>query len=168
MTERDSREPCWLFAAIVLFATSATAQERYAGRWTIERGDAAPWARGDGDVDPAEVKRLVGAHVTFEAKRIRGPDPLACTAPNYVVEDVPVEGLFQGALAEHGDRAADADAQATRMGFAKRPIATLDTGCEGAIDFHATGDDELLFALDNVIYRLHRDAARRASPRTTP
>ncbi|HEY6943276.1 hypothetical protein [Dokdonella sp.] len=168
MTERRSLTAGLRFAAIVLLATSATAQERYAGRWTIERGDAAPWARGDGDVDPAEVKRLVGTRVTFEPKHIRGPAPLACDGPKYVIEDVPAEGLFQGGLAEYGDHRVDADAQATRMGFAKRPIATLDTGCEGAIDFHATGDDELLFALDNVIYRLHRDAAHAASPRKTP
>ncbi|MBA8883682.1 hypothetical protein [Dokdonella fugitiva] len=166
MTERR-HAPWWLVAA-VLFAAAAPAQDRYAGRWTIARAEPAPWAAAGGAVDPAEVKRLVGQRVTFEAKRIRGPDPLGCTAPRYVVKDVPAEGLFQGGLAEYGDHAVDADTLATRLGFNGRPIATLDTGCEGAIDFHATGDDELLFALDNVIYRMHRDAARATRPRKTP
>ena len=61
-----------------------------------------------------------------------------------------------------------ADSLATQLGFTRRPIATLGTGCEGAIDFHATGDDELLFALNNVIYHLHRDAANAMPPRKTP
>lgn len=167
MSER--RRPAWAWLLVAgLLATCAFAQDRYAGRWTIARGDPAPWAGAEGAVDPAEVKRLVGRHVTFEAKRIRGPVPLGCTAPHYVVKHVPAEGLFQGGLAEYGDPALGADALATRIGFAGRPIATLDTGCDGAIDFHATGDDELLFALDNVIYRLHRDAAHATSPRKTP
>jgi len=157
----------WLLV-VALLATTAAAQDRYAGMWTIARGDPAPWVGLDGAVDPAEVKRLVGRRVTFEATRIRGPDPLACSSPRYELTDVPAEGLFQGGLAEYGDPAIGADALATRVGFAKRPIATLATGCEGAIDFHATGDDELLFALDNVIYRLHRDAAHATPPRKTP
>lgn len=154
--------------ATAALAIDAGAQERYAGKWTIARGDPAPWAGSEGSVDPVEVKRLVGQHVAFEAKRIRGPDPLGCRGPRYVLKDVPAEGLFQGGLAEYGDPAISADALATRVGFATRPIATLETGCEGAIDFHATGDDELLFALNNVIYRLHRDAAHATPPRKTP
>ncbi|MBA8889532.1 hypothetical protein FHW12_003778 [Dokdonella fugitiva] len=165
MTEHRSPASWWLFA-IGLFAAAAAAQDRFAGRWTIARGDAAPWVGTTGAVDPAEVKRLVGQHVTFEAKRIRGPAPLGCDGPHYALENVPAEGLFQGGLAEYGDPALGADALATRIGFARRPIATLDTGCE--IDFHATGDDELLFALNNVIYRLHRDAAHASPPRKTP
>ena len=102
------------------------------------------------------MKRLVGRRVTFEAKRIRGPDPLACSGPRYELTDVPAEGLFQGGLAEYGDPAIGADALATRVGFAKRPIATLATGCEGAIDFHFTNPDTARFALDNMIYTLRR------------
>lgn len=168
MTERRWLASFGFLAIALLATTAAAAQDRYAGRWTIARGDPAPWVGTDGAVDPAEVKRLVGARVTFEPKRIRGPAPLACDGPDYAIENVPAEGLFQGGLAEYGDHEVDADTLATRIGFAKRPIATLDTGCEGAIDFHATGDDELLFALNNVIYRLHRDAAHAPSPRTTP
>lgn len=155
-----------LALSAALHAAAARAQERYAGEWTIARGDPAPWAGPAGPVDRAEVKRLVGRHVAFDAKRIRGPQPLGCSGPHYVLKDVPPEGLFQGSLAEYGDHAAGADTLATRLGFTQRPIATLDTGCE--IDFHATGADELLFALDNVIYRLHRDAARAARPGKTP
>lgn len=167
MTERPPAASWW-FLVVALLATAAAAQDRYAGPWTIARGDPAPWVGTEGSVDPAEVKRLVGRQVTFEAKRIRGPDPLGCSGPQYVLKDVPAEGVFQGGLAEYGDPAIGADALATRVGFAQRPIATLETGCEGAIDFHATGDDELLFALDNVIYRLHRDAAHATPPRKTP
>lgn len=156
----------WWSLVVALLATTAAAQDRYAGSWTIARGDPAPWVGVDGTVDPAEVKRLVGRHVAFEAKRIRGPAPLGCKAPHYAIEDVPAEGLFQGGLTEYGDHKVDADTLAARIGFAKRPVATLETGCE--IDFHATGDDELLFALNNVIYRLHRDAAHAAPPRKTP
>ena len=166
MTERRSLAP-WMLAA-ALFCAGAAAQERYAGRWTIARGDPAPWAGVDGAVDAAEVERLVGRHITFEAKRIRAPAPLGCADPHYALKDVPAEGLFQGGLAEYGDHGADADTLATRIGFGKRPIATLDTGCAGPLEFHATGDGELLFALDNVIYRLRRDDARKAAPRTTP
>jgi hypothetical protein len=151
--------------AVALLCAHAAAQERYAGRWTIMRGEPAPWAGSEGAVDPAEVKRLVGRHITFEAKRIRAPAPLACADPHYVLKDVPAEGLFQGSLAEQGDHRVDADTLATRIGFAERPIATLDTGCAGPLEFHANGGDELLFALDNVIYRLHRDAAHAPPPR---
>jgi hypothetical protein len=165
VTERRS-PASWWFLAVALLATTAAAQDRYAGVWTIARGDPAPWVGADGTVDAVEVKRLVGQHVAFEAKRIRGPEPLACNAARYAIVEVPAGNLFQGGLAEYGDHTLDADMLATRIGFAKRPIATLETGCE--IEFHATGDDELLFALDNVIYRLHRDAAHATPPRKTP
>jgi len=167
VAERTLLAAC-AFGVAALASATLAAQDRYAGPWTIVRGDPAPWVGRGGVVDPAEVARLVGSEVVFEAKRIRGPWPLACAAPRYALAQVPPEGLFQGSLAAHGDPSAGADALATRLGFAARPIATLGTGCEGAIDFHATGDDELLFALDNVIYRLHRAAAPVQPPRSPP
>lgn len=162
MAERRAR--VWMLP-ITLACTAASAQAPYEGRWTIVRGEPAPWVEGKHAIDAGEVKRLVGRHVTFEAGRIRAPSPLDCGHPHYALKHVPAEGVFQGGLAEYGDHAVDADTLATRIGFTTRPIATLDTGCDGPLEFHATGDDELLFALDNVVYRLHRDVTQPPPPR---
>ncbi|MGE5723286.1 MAG: hypothetical protein ACM3YM_12585, partial [Sphingomonadales bacterium] len=58
--------------------------------------------------------------------------------------------LFQGTLT-------DPERQARALGYASgRTIRTLETGCEGAIDFHFIDARTALFALNNRIYRLER------------
>jgi len=143
-------------AALVLPGAPAAAQGIYAGTWVVRPAPAvAPWVPQGTTPAGSYPQRLPGQRVTFRADRISGPAPLACRGPRYAMRDYGADMLFQGNLT-------DAERQATALGFTSRPIRTLDTGCEGAIDFHAVDDNTLLFALDNRIYMLSRV---RPSPR---
>ena len=82
-------------------ATPVAAQEQFAGSWTIERADPAPWVEAGFTVDAAYVAEYVGKTVNFGAG-IEGPGLLACAAPTYTEYDTPADGLFQGGLAEDG------------------------------------------------------------------
>ncbi|MDB5723917.1 MAG: hypothetical protein JWQ16_671, partial [Novosphingobium sp.] len=61
----------------------------------------------------------------------------------------PPANLFQGGLTAPA-------AQAAELGFRPAAIPTLETGCEGLIDFHFTEAGTALFALNNNIYTLRR------------
>ena len=63
--------------------------------------------------------------------------------------DVGAEYLFQGGLTAPA-------AQAAALGFRGPRIATLETGCAGAIDFHFVNAKTALFALDNMVYTLRK------------
>lgn len=76
---------------------------------------------------------------------------LACRSPHYRVLEASPGYLFQGGLTSPA-------AQATALGFRSARIATLETGCTGAIDFHFINDATVLFALDNMIYTLRKQA----------
>jgi hypothetical protein len=64
--------------------------------------------------------------------------------------------LFQGALEEYGDKKTTPDKAATALGFAKRPIPSIVTGCASEIEFHVIDDDHMLFGLNNSVYRMTR------------
>src|SRR5436190_5500782 len=72
-----------------------------AGKWTITKADDAPWSN-DKDYQPFRkaVPEYVGKHVTFAAKRIKGPSLLACAKPHYEMKDYGADTLFQGQLGE--------------------------------------------------------------------
>jgi len=146
-------------ALLLLSSLPVRAENAMAGSWMIERADPAPWSN-DTDYQPFRkaMPQYVGKHVLFEAKRIKGPALLACAKPNYAMKDYPADMLFQGQLGELEQRGGKkAEETATAMGFATRPVRTLETGCEGAFDFHMSDADHAAFALDNMIYWLKRD-----------
>jgi hypothetical protein len=144
-------------AVTVLNATSIHAQEAFSGTWKIEKSEPAPWAKTPDMLDAKEVKRFVGASLEFKSNAISGPAPLACKDPHYAIKQYDADMLFQGALAEYGDPSTTPDKMAEKIGFAKRPVTSLETGCE--IDFHATDADHLVFALNNSLYRMTRTNA---------
>jgi hypothetical protein len=77
------------------------------------------------------------------------------------MKEYPADMLFQGQLGESEQRGGKkAEDVATAMGFTSRPIRTLETGCEGAIDFHMSDADHAAFALNNMIFWLARDKAK--------
>jgi len=151
----------WLAMIVLLamaFAMSgrATAQDRYAGAWKIASSEPAPWPHKPEWEVPKEIKQLVGATVVFKADRIVGPVPLACKGPHYKIEQYGADMLFQGTLAENGDKKTTPDQAATALGFAKRPIPSITTGCASEIEFHVIDDDHMLFGLNNRVYRMTR------------
>ena len=97
----------------------------------------------------SDLKALIGKTVVFRADRIEAPAPLGCRKPHYEIKQYDPDMLFQGSLTRP-------KAQATTLGFADSKIPTLETGCEGAIDFHFAGSDAAMFALNNRIYKMVR------------
>lgn len=57
--------------------------------------------------------------------------------------------IFQGVLTEPAR-------QAAALGFAEKAIATLETGCEGLLDYHFRDDGTAMFALNNAIYLMRK------------
>jgi hypothetical protein len=121
----------------------------YFGRWVIAEAHPAPW------VDPKDPStapfedHITGKSVTFTPERIIAPRPLQCRSPNYKLNHVPPENLFQGGLT-------GAAAQAATLGFGEGTIPTLETGCNAAFEYHFTQAGTALFALNNTIYTLKR------------
>ena len=118
--------------------------------FVVTGSQKAPWAEGRLGEESPESRALKGKAISFGAKAITGPQPMACKKPNYERVAVEPEGLFQGGL-----KAPAKDAAA--LGFAPGKVPSLLTGCE--VDYHFLDADHALFALDNRIYRLER--ARR-------
>jgi hypothetical protein len=118
-------------------------------------------------LDVKEIKRLTGTTVDFKSKGITGPAPLACKGPHYEVKQYEADMLFQGALAEYGDPSTTPDKMADKIGFGKRPIASLVTGCASEIEFHAIDGDHAVFALNNSLFRMSR-AADTAATKSKP
>src|SRR6185369_3103627 len=117
-------------------------------------------------LDAKEIKRLSGTIFEFKANAIAGPRPLGCTGPHYEIKQYEADMLFQGALAEYGDPSTTPDKLADKIGFGKRPIASLVTGCASEIEFHAIDADHVVFALNNSIYRMSRTPAAAATKST--
>ena len=140
----------WLFLAVLAamqFPTTAIAQGTFTGPWTIRSWKAAPWLSA---VEARDVKPdpgMVGAKITFTAKRVSGPRILVCDKPVYEIKDAPLEGLFEGGLTEPV-------AQGAALGF-KPPVTTLVPGCE--FEFHLRDANTALFALNNVVYTIVRN-----------
>ena len=148
-------------ALSMLAALPAQAANAMAGSWKIEKAEPAPWSDGK-DYPPAtDSASYVGKKVVFSAKRIGGPSVLACAKPHFEMKDYSADMLFQGLLGEAEQRGGKkAEDTATALGFKTRPIHTLETGCEGAIDFHMTDANHAAFALNNSIFWLIRTKSK--------
>ena len=130
-------------------SAEAPPEPPHLGTWLIAEVRPAPWVDARNPATAPFDDRLVGQTVTYTPVRIAAPRPLACAHPRYRWVAVPPENLFQGGLTAPA-------AQAAALGFRPAAIATLETGCEGLIDFHFTEAGTALFALNNNIYTLRR------------
>ena len=119
------------------------------GVWTIVSARRAPWQTAAFPPDAAEMNRLAGARVIFKRDRIIAPSPLGCRKPHYEVRGYTPDMLFQGGLTSP-------TRQASALGFTGPKIPTLETGCEGALDFHFVDAKTAIFALNNSLYTITR------------
>ena len=122
---------------VAMWGSAAKAADAYyVGTWKLAGAVVAPWADPKRKPDSAEMTRLVGKTILFQARQIAGPPPFACKAPHYKESDVTADMLFQGAFDEmqSKDKSVDPDKLAASLGFTGKKIKTLETGCE--IDFH--------------------------------
>jgi hypothetical protein len=130
-------------------SSADAAKLEFLGTWTVTTSEPAPWA------DPAEkpvasdLKAPIGHTISFRPDRIDAPTPLTCRKPQYQIKQYPPDMLLQGGLTEPKQ-------QAVALGFANSTITTIETGCEGALDFHFLNSDNALFGLNNRIYRIQR------------
>jgi len=141
-----ARIVCLLVSAGIA-GTVAAADPFYIGSWTFAAAVVAPWADAQRKPDDTERARLMGKTVVLKAKEISGPRPFACARPQYKVTDYGPDMIFQGGLT-------DPAKQAAALGYKDATITTLETGCEGAIDFHFLDQNTAMFALNNWLYKL--------------
>jgi hypothetical protein len=138
-----------LTLASVLPVTAHATEPDFQGNWTVTSSEPAPWADPHEKPVASDLKALIGHGVAFQRDRIDGPAPLGCRKPRYRIKQYSPDMLFQGGLDEPAP-------QAAALGFKDKTIRTLETGCEGAIDFHFMDSDDALFALNNRVYRIQR------------
>ncbi len=141
------------FAAAALLAGCAVADAQslepspVGATFVITGSQKAPWATDSFGDENARSRALQGKTITFAAKAINAPQPMACRKPRYERVAVEPDGLFQGGL-----KAPARDAAA--LGYPSPTIPSLLTGCE--VDYHLLDADHALFALDNRLYRIAR------------
>ena len=142
--------------ALAAALAPARAQVAYLGTWKITSATVAPWADKAHMPDPAAAKALVGTSVTFKAKEITGPRPLACKGPRYKLSDFTADMLFQGQFGEmhDKDKSADPARLAASVGFKGASWKVLETGCE--IDWHFVDATTLAIGLDDYVYVLRK------------
>jgi hypothetical protein len=148
---------CILALVIAAAALAVAADAFYIGTWEVVSAKQGPW--GDTEAwkrSAAEAKEFIGTTVTFAPKAIRGRGILTCANPKYDLKDYTADMLFQGMFGEmHArDTAADPVKIAENVGFHGASWKTLETGCEGMIDFHFIDRTTAAFALNNYIYIL--------------
>ncbi len=79
------------FVGCIAAATGSAAKcggAFYIGTWKLAGAVAAPWADPKQKPDSAELTRLIGKTIVFQAKEIAGPPPFACKAPHYKESDL--------------------------------------------------------------------------------
>jgi hypothetical protein len=134
-----------LFAilALVLGASAADAAP-LEGRWRVIRAEVAPWAKG-----PAPAPAFHRAGLVFRPDGLMGPAPLSCPGARQEAIAVAHGGLFEGASPPEKAEALARDLGLSRTG----PVPTVRVTCANAsFDFHRSGPDRILFAVDQVIY----------------
>lgn len=136
-------------ALMLALAMSTGAPPDFLGPWRIENSRPAPWAQLDAATVTPDLKRLTGRTIGFSPRAIAGPPPLGCRRPHYELKQYAPDMLFQGSLT-------DPVRQARSLGFVRPGVKTLETGCEGAIDFHFLDARTAMFALNNRLYRVVR------------
>ena len=124
-----------------------SAQGVFAGRWTIQSGQIAPWVPDSAKKNFVPTARLLKSTISFGRKGVVAPPPLNCREAEFAVVDAPLENLFEGGLT-------DPQAQAAALGFTGSIVKTLVPGCE--IEYHLVDKHTALFALDNIIYTMTR------------
>ena len=148
------------FCAALAAGAFAAYWQKFAGTWTITGSQIAPWADPTHPPHSAESKRLAGKRVTFTPHSVAGPSPLGCLKPQYKVEVVGPDYLFEGMLAEPRDGSAGgpalARASARALGFDDpEHITTIDAGCT-EVQFHSLHRGVLVFGLNNRVYTMVR------------
>ena len=148
---------CVVTMIVAMWGSAAKAADAsYIGTWKLAGAVVAPWADPKQKPDSAEMTRLVGRTIVFQAKQITGPPPFACKAPHYKESDFTTDMLFQGAFDEMRSRnkSVDPDKLAASLGFAGKKIKTLETGCE--IDFHFVDAATAEIGLNDYVYTLKK------------
>jgi hypothetical protein len=133
----------------------ARAQNQFLGTWAVIAAVPAPWYTADPSGPSPANPTLRNARIEFQPTRLIAPTPFACANPHYAVFPVPPEGLFEGGLLDPAHGLTTPAATAATLGFPPGDSSTLETRCHG-IRFHLAGADQMLFALDNVVYTLRR------------
>jgi hypothetical protein len=140
-------------------AGMAHAQGEFAGAWKVMEAKPAPWVDESRMHQPNSDPALSHAQIVFRKKSVDGPQPIGCRKVQYMRSAVEPEELFQGGLT-------DPAAQAAALGFPDSRIESLNVGClrsdaDLEMDFAMVGHNTILFALNNVIYRMKRVRAAR-------
>ena len=150
-----SRSICIVLGAICALTSTPGAADAaaldYQGVWTVTTSEPAPWSEPKEKPVASDLKALIGHTVTFWTDRIDAPPPLGCRKPHYAIKQYSPDMLFQGGLTDPGK-------QATALGFTDKKIQTVETGCDGAIDFHFVNAGTALFGLNNRVFRMERKA----------
>ena len=125
----------------------------------LSSGVPAPWIGKGGSV--ATPGTLAGKPVTFGFGSVAAPHPIGCDKARYRFAVQPPEGLFQGGLP------APAAEVARQLGLGPQTL-TMQVSCSaGVFDFHVVSATRLLFALDNVVWTLDREAGPTVVPPET-
>ncbi len=135
---------CLFLILSLLAGATAAAATPLEGRWRVIRAEPAPWARG-----PVPALTFDRAGLVFRPDGLIGPGPLSCPDARQEEKAVPPAGLFEGTLP-----AVRAETLARDLGLPSRgPVPTIRLTCANAsFDFHRSGPDRILFAIDQVIY----------------
>jgi hypothetical protein len=147
------------FVTVIAAASGSAAKAAdasYIGTWKLTAAVVAPWVDLKQKPDSAEMTRLIGKTVVFQAKQIAGPPPFVCKAPYYQESDFTADMLFQGAFEEMRSRnkSVDPDKLAASLGFTGKKIRTLETGCE--MGFHFVDAVTAEIGLNDYVYTLKK------------
>ncbi len=140
----------------VLLPCSSLAQGVFLGSWTVVAAQPAPWvAKSPDKIEARSEPAIAHARIVIQSGRIEGPQPIGCQKPHYQVAQVPPEELFEGGLDDPDRGMTDPKGAASALGFRSPNITTLQPGCD--IEFHMVDNDTVLFALNNMLYTMHRN-----------
>jgi hypothetical protein len=137
--------------------SGATAQERFAGRWTIAGAAVAPWA-SDPRVaaDDADAQRLVGKRIEIGAHFFNAPQPLGCAKPTYVFRAATADTLFEGSLTADGaNKLTDPVVVARSLGMTGKTVRGMTASCS-EVEFFLFDPDTILFGLNNRVFTVKR------------
>lgn len=135
----------------------AAAQGVFAGTWQVVDAQVATWHRDDPNYTPTVDPKFAHAAFIFKRDRLIAPAPFNCKA-HYEIKTVEPGYLFQGAFDQD-----DPDGHAKALGFTSDKIVNLDFACMRSdadieMDFHLVDHDTVVFGLNDVIYRMKRQA----------
>jgi hypothetical protein len=155
----------WILSAAVLAVLGLTvglmlrpgladAPAPFAGSWDVVDVQPAPWVEADykGPIN----EEIAKGRITFMGNSVQAPGFLNCDKAKFEITTVPPVYLFQGGLSDPAN-------QAAALGHKGDEIQNLAMSCirddaDISMDFSLIDDDLIVFALDNMIYRLNRVA----------